>query len=219
MARRGRLRSKQAEAAGRRSARPEPLVYLPFLQEPTLRATKSGHTGFNGTNVLLRTSALPDHVAPRVQTAIVEMGADVVLEDFGTFRDSLVFDRDRMDRAHAELGKHAAVAPILAITVLVLAAIGLYAVIAHSVSQRTKEIGVRIAIGAAAHDIRHLVLSEGMRPVGVGLAAGILPSLGVNRLLQSQLVGISAYDPLTSVAGAALSILVALAACQRPARR
>ena len=124
-----------------------------------------------------------------------------------------------MDLEHAELGKHAAVAPVLAVIALLLAAIGLYAVIAHSVSQRTREIGVRLAIGAAASDIRRMVRREGMRPVAVGLVAGLAMSLGVNRLLQSQLVGVSPYDPVTIAGGAILLLLVALLACQLPIRK
>jgi putative ABC transport system permease protein len=79
-----------------------------------------------------------------------------------------------MDLEHAEMGKHAAVAPIFAAMALLLAAIGLYAVIAHSVSQRTKEIGVRMAIGAAASDIRGMIFRDGMSPVALGVILGLL---------------------------------------------
>jgi putative ABC transport system permease protein len=131
----------------------------------------------------------------------------------------LAFERDSMDASHSELGKNAAVAPTFALIALVLSAIGLYAVITHSVSQRTKEMGVRMAIGAGAHDIRRLIFSEGLRPVAVGLIAGLALSLGVNRMLQSQLVGVSPYDPVTMATAPLVLILVALMACQIPSRR
>jgi predicted lysophospholipase L1 biosynthesis ABC-type transport system permease subunit len=124
-----------------------------------------------------------------------------------------------MDAEHSELGKHAKVAPTFAAIALLLAAIGLYAVIAHSVSQRTKEIGVRIALGAASHDIRRLILREGMRPVALGLILGLTVSLAVNRILQSQLVGVSPYDPVTLTTTPAVLVLVALLACQLPSQR
>jgi putative ABC transport system permease protein len=142
----------------------------------------------------------------------------VLLEDFTTLKASFAFDRGRMDLEHGEMGKYAAVAPIFALLALLLAAIGLYAVIAYSVSQRTKEIGVRIAIGAATHDIRRLIVGEGMRPVALGLVVGLTVSLAVNRILQSQLVGVSLYDPVTLATAPAVLILVALLACHIPAQ-
>ena len=132
---------------------------------------------------------------------------------------SFAFHRDRMDLEHAELGKHAAVAPIFALIALLLAAIGLYAVIAHSISQRTKEIGVRMALGAAAGNIRGMVLRDGMLPVAIGMILGLAASLAVNRILQSQLVGVSPYDPATMAGAPMVLILVALLACLIPARR
>jgi putative ABC transport system permease protein len=102
---------------------------------------------------------------------------------------------------------------------LFVAAIGLGAVISHSVRQRTREIGIRIAIGAAAHDVRSLILREGMWPVAVGVVAGLASSIGVNRLLQSQLVGVSPYDPVTMAAAPLLLIVVALVAVQIPVSR
>jgi ABC-type antimicrobial peptide transport system permease subunit len=144
---------------------------------------------------------------------------DVMLENFDSLKANFAFDRDFMDAEHSELGKHAKVAPTFAAIALLLAAIGLYAVIAHSVSQRTKEIGVRIALGAASRDIRRLVLGEGMRPVALGLIVGLTVSLAVNRLLQSQLVGVSPYDPVTLATTPAVLVLVALLACQLPSQR
>jgi ABC-type antimicrobial peptide transport system permease subunit len=123
-----------------------------------------------------------------------------------------------LDAEHSELGKHAKVAPIFAVVALLLSGTGLYAVIAYSVSQRTKEIGVRMAIGAAAHDIRHLIFREGLRPVMLGLLVGLTMSLAVNRILQSQLVGVSPDDPVTLASAPAVLILVALIACQIPSR-
>ena len=102
---------------------------------------------------------------------------------------------------------------------LLLSAIGLIAVIAHSVSQRTKEIGVRMAIGAAAGDIARMIVREGMRPVAIGLVVGLLAAAGANRLLESQLVGVTPYDPLTMAAGPLILIVVALVGCRIPARR
>lgn len=186
----------------------KPLVYVPFRQEPAGRAF-----------FLLRTSAPPARVAQAVRTEVQKLDPDVILEDFTTLQASFAFDRDRMDLAHAEMGKHAAVAPIFAVIALLLAAIGLYAVIAYSISQRTKEIGVRMAIGAAAEDIRNMVLRDGMLPVATGATLGLGASLGVNRILQSQLVGVPAYDPATMGVAVAVLIIMALLACQIPARR
>ena len=136
-----------------------------------------------------------------------------------TLKASFAFDGDYMDLDHMELGKGAAAAPIFAVVALVLAAIGLYAVIAHSVSQRTQEIGVRIAIGAAARDIRALVFRGGMTPVALGIVAGLAAALASNRLLQSQLVGVSPFDPVTIIGALLLLTIVALMACGVPARR
>ena len=90
---------------------------------------------------------------------------------------------------------------------------------AHSVGQRTKEIGIRMAIGGATRDIQRLVFREGMGPVAIGLVAGLVASLAVNRVLQSQLVGVTPHDPVTLLASMAVLILVALLGCHMPARR
>ena len=187
----------------------KPLVYVPFQQETPAR----------GAFFLVRTGVPPDQVARAVRAEVQKLDPDVTLEDFTTLKASFAFRRDRMDLEHAELGKHAAVAPIFALIAMLLAAAGLYAVIAHSVGQRTKEIGIRMAIGAAAEDIRRMVLRDGMLPVATGMILGLAASLAVNRILQSQLVGVSPYDPVTMAGAPVALILVALLACQIPARR
>lgn len=117
------------------------------------------------------------------------------------------------------LGNQTAMFTVFGAIGLLLASLGVYAVVAHSVSRRTKEIGVRMAIGAAAVDVRAMILREGMSPVATGLVLGWAASLGVNRLLQSQLVGVSPNDPLTMTGAPMVLLVVALLACQIPARR
>jgi putative ABC transport system permease protein len=187
----------------------KPLVYLPFRQAPTVL----------GVNFLLRTGVPPRQVAQAVRLEIQKLDPDVILKKFTTLKASFGFDPNRMDRGHSEMGKYAAVAPIFALMALLLAAVGLYAVIAYSVTQRTKEIGVRMAIGAAAGDIGKMVLRDGMLPVAIGLVVGLASSFAVNRILQSQLVGVSPYDIATMTAAPVILIVVAFLACRIPARR
>jgi ABC-type antimicrobial peptide transport system permease subunit len=102
---------------------------------------------------------------------------------------------------------------------LLLASVGLYAVIAHAVTLRTQEIGVRTAMGATASDIGKLVFRLGILPLGAGLAVGLVASSAVNRLLESQLVGVSPADPITLVAASAVLLGAAALGCLIPARR
>jgi putative ABC transport system permease protein len=185
-----------------------PVVYVPWRQQPSPRAF-----------VFVRSHMPPNLVVQAIQAEVHELDRDVMTEELGSLTEAFGFDRDWMDLEHADLGKHAVIAPVFAVTALVLAALGLVAVIAHSVSQRTKEIGVRLAIGAANREIGEMFLREGMRPVVVGLLADVVVSLGPNRILQSQLVAVSPYDPLTMVAGPLVLIAVAVIGCHIAARR
>ena len=108
---------------------------------------------------------------------------------------------------------------ICAVLALLLASIGLYAVIAHSVSERTQEFGVRIAVGATAGDIVHLVFRQGVLPLGIGLVIGLACSFAVNRLLQSLLVEISPADPITLIVTCGVLVMSAALGCFVPARR
>ena len=102
---------------------------------------------------------------------------------------------------------------------LVLSAIGIYGVISYLAGQRTKEIGVRMAMGATSLDVLRLVLGEGMRITLVGVGTGLLAALGLTRLITKMIYGVGAMDPITFAGVAILLTLVALFACYIPARR
>ena len=102
---------------------------------------------------------------------------------------------------------------------LTLAAVGLYGVMAYSVTQRSHELGIRIAVGASPRDILRLVLGQGIRMTLLGAAFGLVASLFVTRALSSLLFGVSATDPVTFIAVPVVLALVAILACYLPARR
>jgi putative ABC transport system permease protein len=108
---------------------------------------------------------------------------------------------------------------LFATTALVLTAIGLYGVVAYTTAQRTREIGIRLALGASGHSVLALVIREGMWPSLIGLAFGMAGALALTRLLASQLHEVKPTDPATFFGLAAILLLVALAACYLPARR
>ena len=123
---------------------------------------------------------------------------------------------------HDSLGQERLTMSLLAafaLLALLLALVGIYGAVAYTVEQRTAEIGVRLALGAQAHDVLQLVLSQGMQPVVIGLAIGLAVVLALGRLLASQLYQISAHNPLLLGATTVLLGLVAIAACLIPARR
>ncbi len=134
-----------------------------------------------------------------------------------------IFDvRTMQERIDASLGPQRAPMQLLLVfagVALVLAAVGIYAVLAFLVGQRAGEIGVRMAIGAGRGDILRLVLRQSAGLVGLGLVIGVVAALLLARVLSSQLYGISAYDPLTYVAVVILLAVVAAAASLLPARR
>jgi putative ABC transport system permease protein len=105
------------------------------------------------------------------------------------------------------------------ITALLLATAGVFGVMAYSVSRRTREIGVRVALGAASGEVLRMILSQGLRTIFVGVAIGIAGSLGLTRTVESLLFGVTPTDPLTFVAVTLLLVGTALLACYIPARR
>jgi putative ABC transport system permease protein len=102
---------------------------------------------------------------------------------------------------------------------LVIAIVGIYGVISYAVSQRTHEIGIRMALGAQAGDVLRMIVSQGMRLTLIGVALGVTSALGLTRLIESLLFSVSATDPATFVSITLLLVIVALIAIYIPARR
>ena len=102
---------------------------------------------------------------------------------------------------------------------LALAVIGLYGLLAYAVTRRTREIGIRIAVGATRRSIHNLILREGMKLVGIGLGLGLAGALVATRLIQNQLFGLSPQDPATLAVIAAVLLLATAIACAIPAFR
>ncbi len=179
----------------------EPTVYWPI---PELV--------YSGMTILVRTSGDPLSVVPAIHAELQQLDREQPMASIATMEQLLADSLSRARFTMLLLGIFAAVA-------LLLAAVGIYGLIAYSVTQRTQELGVRIALGAQRRDVLRLVLGQGTRLTLLGLALGIAAALGITRLLASLLFGISATDPLTFAGVAALLAFVALLACFIPARR
>jgi putative ABC transport system permease protein len=101
----------------------------------------------------------------------------------------------------------------------VLAALGVYGVVSYSVARRGREMGIRIALGATTADIRRLVFEEGLKPVTIGIAAGLAASIALGRAMASLLFDVRSADPLVMVAASAVVLLATVVACVAPAQR
>jgi putative ABC transport system permease protein len=177
-----------------------PVLYVPYRQNPA-----------PGMWVLARTAIPFSHLATPLRQVIQTLDPDLPIYGPFALEDRLEMFWD--NRFYGMLFL------IFAAIALLLASIGLYTVIAHSVSQRTQEIGIRMAIGASSSHIRKLIVLQGMLPLGLGLAIGLAGSLVVNRLLKSALVQVSPSDPVTLLVASLVLILAALLGCLLPARR
>ncbi len=180
---------------------PVPDYYLPALQRPE-----------QFTAVLLRAEGNPAGLTAAVRTALREIDPDLPLQNPQTLPG--LIEQNVADRRLVMflLGGFAVLA-------LVLASIGVYSVMAYVVSQRTQEIGIRMALGASPGTVMQMVLGQGLRLAALGVAIGIAAALAVTRLLQQALYGVQAHDPLIYGAVAALILAVAVVACVIPARR
>jgi putative ABC transport system permease protein len=180
----------------------DPVVYVPYRQEPG-----------GGMWVIARTRVPPGSLANAFRREVQALDPELAIST------GPIPLAERVAPSLQYRGFIAALFLIFAAIALLLASIGLYAVIAHSVNRRTQEMGTRLALGATAGDILGLVFRQGMIPVGIGLTIGLVAAFAVNPILKSQLVQVSAADPLTLFVASATLILAAGLGCWIPARR
>src|SRR5207249_3296815 len=163
-------------------------------------------------DIAVRTDGQPEALLPALRRKVHELDAELALANVRTM-DQWVSNNAAQPRLNAVLlGVFAAVA-------LLIAAIGIYGVLAYSVNQRTREIGLRMALGAQPGGVLRLVVGEGMTVVMIGIGIGLLGGLALGRALSSLVYGVPVRDPATFAGVAALLTIVALAACAIPARR
>ena len=180
---------------------PKLQAYLPFWQGSTPDAS-----------IVIRANASPDSLASAVRKEVKAIDPALALADISRM-DQLVSEATAGRRFQTLL------LSVFAGAALLLALVGLYALLVSSVQQRTAELGIRMAFGAQQADLLSLVLGDGMKLVLIGLSIGLAASLALTRLVASLLYGVSATDPLTFAGVAVLLSLVALAACYIPAHR
>jgi len=182
-------------------------AYMPFLQIPD-----KFFSGPLSVEVVIRSQAPPATMAGPVREAIQKMNSENVMYETKSMEEIVAESLAARRFSMILLSVFAALA-------LLLSSIGIYGVLSYVVGQRSREIGIRIALGAQRADVLRLMLGEGMKMALVGVAIGIVAALALTRLMVQMLFGVSATDPLTFVGVAAVLAGVALAACYIPARR
>jgi ABC-type antimicrobial peptide transport system permease subunit len=182
-------------------------VYFPVLQNMPPPAAQ----GF-GLNYAIRTSADLAPAAAALRQTIAALDRELALFDVLTMTE-------RVDRSLVNRRSPVVLSLSFGAIALLLSAIGIYGVLAYVVTQRTREIGIRLALGSSGQRIFDLILREGLVLIAGGFALGSIGAFALRRSLQSQLFHVSATDPVVLAAAAAVLALVALAACTLPARR
>jgi putative ABC transport system permease protein len=180
---------------------PAPEFYFSYLQNP-----------FEKMSIVIRSAIEPEGLVAAVRQAVTEVDKSVPISDIKTM-DHIVSEAVSQPRFNLFLlGLFSGVA-------LLLSAAGIYGVTTYTVTQRTHELGIRLALGAQVGDVLKMILGQGMVVISVGIVIGLAASFALTRLLASLLFGVTATDPLTFTVIILLLMLVALSACYIPARR
>jgi predicted permease len=176
-------------------------MYRPWAQAP-----------LNGGTIIVRTSLAPESLLPELRRAVAEIDPTLPLRDAGTVRHEVDLVLGNLHLAGGILAAFAGLG-------VLLAALGIYGVMASHVVQRTNEIGVRMALGAQVRDVLRLVLGQGLKLTLLGAALGLAGAFAAGRLLASMMPGLPAENLLTVVIATALLVATSLLACWLPARR
>jgi putative ABC transport system permease protein len=188
-----------------------PILYVPEDQQ-TPRWEGPSWNDRAAMTFILRTTGDPMSLAPAVRHAVAEVDPNKPAADIRLLQKDLDQQVQYVRLYMALLGVFGGVAAVLA-------AIGIYGVMAYSVAERTREIGIRMALGAGGRQVLGLVARQALILVSIGLVLGLAGSFALTRLIKSALYGVTATDPMTYVAVSLLLTLVAIAACVLPARR
>ena len=179
----------------------EPMAYWPIPKST-----------YRSMTFVIRTKGEANVLAPAARDVIRSLDARQPVADVRTL-ESLLGSSIARQRFNTSL------LAVFAMVALLLAAIGIYGVMAYSVTQRTQEIGIRVALGARGRDVLKLVVGQGMKLTLTGVVIGLVGALALTRLMSNLLFGVRATDPLTFFIVATLLVVVALVACWLPARR
>jgi predicted permease len=186
------------------------------LREPSLRTFyvpyRQDSASWRETTFQIRTAGDPSNIIAAVRQAAREIDANLPLFNIKTLAT-------QVDESLAQERLIGAVSSFFGLLALLLAAVGLYGIMAYAVSQRTHEIGVRMALGAQRGAVLRMVLGQGMKLVLIGAGLGLAASFAATRVIANQLFDVTPTDPVTFVGAPLLLLIVALAACFAPARR
>jgi putative ABC transport system permease protein len=183
------------------NAAPRPQIYMPLLQDPD-----------PSLHIFVRTGTDPLALDKELQKAVWSIDKEQPVNRVQSMTEVI-------SQSVAEPRFRTQLLGVFAAAGLTLMLVGIYGVVSYMAAQRTREIGIRMALGAQLGNVLRLVLGHGVRLTLAGAVAGMMGSLALTRLLKSQLFGIKPTDPATLIGAAALMLVVALAACYIPARR
>ena len=192
-------------------AEPQPEMYIGFKQ-----MSAGGAPGAPGggppTSIVVRAAGDPLALVPLLRQAVLDIDRELPLDNIMTMEA-------RLSASVAGPRFYALMLALFALLALLLAAVGIYGLLSYNVSQRHREIGVRMALGAERRDILRLVVRQGLLLTGIGVVLGFAGAFSMTRLLRTLLFGITTTDPIAYIAVSALLVLVAFVACWIPARR
>jgi putative ABC transport system permease protein len=179
---------------------------------PTTYAPYAQHVFGNTQTLVLRTASDPNAFVQPTQAAVWELDSRLPLVNVGTLEE-------RLSGSVSQPRFNSTLLALFAVLALTLAGVGIYGVMAYTVSERTGELGLRMALGASGTSVRGLVVREAMGLTAAGIAIGLAASLALTRVISSYLFGVEATDPMTFAAVAAILCAVALTASYVPAMR